>query len=69
MKIETIKQAIEKELKRRKWTVYRLGKELQGKVPMRSIYRYLRDGEDAGTETASKILQVLDLQVTSKTIS
>ncbi len=62
-----IKQAILEELKRRDWTIYRFAKELNGKVNIRVIYQYLSEGQDTGTEIASKILEALELIVMKKT--
>ncbi|MCE5341291.1 MAG: hypothetical protein LLF92_09225 [Planctomycetaceae bacterium] len=58
-----IRQAILKEIKNRGWTVYRFGKELKGKVNMRVVYQYLSEGQDTGTEAASKMLNFLGLKL------
>ena len=61
-----IRQIILKELKSRGWTTYRLAKELEGNVNIRVVYQYLREGQDTGTEIASKILEVLEIELVAK---
>ncbi len=63
----TIKQAIQKELKRRGWSRYRLIKELKGAIPATTVYEYLGGKSELGSDRASIILQTLGLQITSKT--
>ena len=62
----TIRQTILKELERCGWTRYRLVKELNGAIPMSTIYDYLSGWTDLGSERVSKILQALDLQIKHK---
>jgi len=62
----TIKQAILQELSNRNWTIYRFAKKLDGKVNMRVVYQYLSEGQDTGTEIASKMLEALGLIITKK---
>ena len=59
----TIKLAIQKELKRRGWSNYRLVKELEGKMPARTIYGFLAGEQDLTTERASIILKALGLKI------
>ncbi len=61
--IMTIKKAIEDELKRRGWSRYRLTKELEGKMPARTVYAYLSGERDLSSERVSKILKALDLKI------
>ena len=61
--IMTIKKAIQKELKRRNWTRYRLVKELEGKMPARTIYAFLAGEQDLTSERVSMILKVLGLKI------
>jgi hypothetical protein len=63
---DTIRQSILKELNRRDWTIYRFAKELDGKVNIRVVYQYLSEGQDTGTEIASKMLEELGLTIASK---
>ena len=59
----TIKKAIQNELKRRNWTRYRLVKELEGKMPARTVYGFLAGDQDLTTERASIILKALGLKI------
>lgn len=61
--IMTIKKAIQNELKRRNWTRYRLVKELEGKMPARTVYGFLAGDQDLTTERASIILKALGLKI------
>ena len=63
----TIREAIQKELKRRGWSYYRLAKELEGKMPERTIYAYMCGECDLVSERVSIILQALGMTVTCKT--
>ena len=64
--VMTIREIILKELRRRKWSHYRLVKELEGKIPPTTIYEYLSGKSDIGTERVSIILQLLGLQIKRK---
>lgn len=59
----TIKNAIKNELKRRGWSHYRLVKELEGKMPARTVYAFLAGEQDLTTEKASIILKALGLKI------
>lgn len=59
----TIKKAIEDELKRRGWSRYRLTKELEGKMPARTVYAYLSGERDLSSERVSIILKALGLKI------
>ena len=61
-----IREKILKELSRRDWTIYRFGKELEGKVNMRVVYQYLSEGQDTGTEIAARMLEARDLELVRK---
>ena len=67
--MDMIKKAIESEMKRRGWTCYRLSKELEGKLPQRTVYAYLSDKEgsinkrDISAERVSIILRALGLKI------
>jgi hypothetical protein len=58
-----IKEAIQKELKRRAWSHYRLTKELEGQMPARTVYSYLSGERDVSSERASIILKALNLKI------
>lgn len=60
----TIRQTIIEELNGRGWSRYRLVKELDGTIPMSTIYDYLGGETDLGSDRVSIILQALDLQIT-----
>ena len=59
----TIRQVIQIELQRRGWSRYRLAKEMEGKMPARTVYAYLSDECDLVSERVSIILKVLDLEL------
>ena len=67
--MDMIKKAILAEMKLRGWTCYRLSKELEGKLPRRTVYAYLSDKEgsvnkrDISAERASIILKALGLKI------
>ena len=62
----TIRETIQKELKRRGWSQYRLVKELEGKMPARTVYAYLGGECDLVSERVSIIMRALGLTITSK---
>lgn len=64
MSIMTIKKAIMSELKRRGWSHYKLVKELEGKMPARTVYSFLAGEQDLTSERASIILKELGLKIT-----
>ena len=62
----TIRETIQKELKRKGWSHYRLAKELHGKMPARTVYAYLGGECDLVSDRVSIILQTLGLQIKNK---
>jgi len=62
----TVRESIQKELKRRGWSRYRLVKELAGAVPATTVYEYLAGKMDLGSERASIILKALGLTIRAK---
>ena len=64
--VMTIRETIHKELQRRGWSRYRLEKQLEGKIPARTVYAYLIEECDLGSDRVSIILQALDLTITTK---
>ncbi len=62
----TIRELIQKELKQRGWSHYRLVKELEGKMPARTVYAYLGGECDLVSDRVSIILQALGLRITHK---
>ena len=63
----TIREEIKKELNRRGWSRYRLAKELERKMPARTVYAYLSSRCDLVSDRVSIILQALGLQIKCKT--
>jgi predicted transcriptional regulator len=59
-----IREAITKCMEGAGLTVYQVAKKVEGKVPMRTVYAFLRGEKDTGTETASEILMALGLRIT-----
>ena len=68
--MDMIKKAIKVEMERRGWTCYKLVKELDGKLPQRTVYAYLSEKKDSANkrdisaERASIILKELGLKIT-----
>ncbi len=62
----TIRQTILKELKSRGWSRYRLIRQLDGAIPMSTIYDYLSGETDLGSDRVSIILKVLELTITKE---
>ncbi|MHC4105871.1 MAG: hypothetical protein ACYSR9_13090 [Planctomycetota bacterium] len=48
-------------------TIYQVSKMVKGKVPQRTVYAFLTGEKDAGTETASIIMNALGLTIKTKT--
>ena len=63
----TIRESIQKELRRRGWSQYRLVKALEGKMPARTVYAYLGGECDLVSERVSIIMQALGLRIICKT--
>jgi hypothetical protein len=62
--IMTIRETIQKELCRKGWSHYRLAKEVEGKMPARTVYAYLSGECDLVSERVSILLQALGLRIT-----
>ncbi len=62
----TIWETIIQELTNRKWSRYRLVKEVGKQIPERTVYRYLSGEFDLTTDKASIILEVLGLEIKPK---
>ena len=60
-----IRKAILKELKKRKWSRYRLVQALEGKMPPATTYQYLAGYRDLNSERASVILKALGFKLTA----
>ena len=64
--MSAIRQAILKEIQKSGLTIYKVAKMVEGKVPQRTGYAFLRGEEDSLTATASVIMNALGLTVTKK---
>ena len=64
--MSAIRQAILKEIGKSGLTIYKVAKMVEGKVPQRTVYAFLRGEEDSLTATASAIMEALGLTVTRK---
>ncbi len=61
-----IREAIQAELARRKWTVYQLAKEVAGKMPEAAVYQFLKGERDVQVKYADLLLDALKLTVKRK---
>lgn len=64
--MSAIRQAILKEIQKSGMTIYKVAKMVEGKVPQRTVYAFLRGEEDSLTATASVIMNALGLTITRK---
>ena len=63
-----IRKAILNQMEKSGMTVYQVAKLVEGKVPQRTVYAFLRGEEDSVTKTASIIMEAFGLTVTVKPI-
>ena len=63
-----IRKAILKQMNKSGMTIYQIAKLVDGKVPQRTVYAFLRGEEDSLTKTASIIMEALGLTITVKPI-
>lgn len=63
-----IRKAILNQMEKSGMTIYQVAKLVEGKVPQRTVYAFLRSEEDSLTKTASIIMKALGLTVTTKPI-
>ena len=61
-----IRDAILREIERSNLTIYQVAKLVEGRVPQRTVYAFLRREEDSLTGTASIIMNALGLTITNK---
>lgn len=61
-----IRKAIEAEMKRREWTVYRLAQEVKGKVSPDTVYKFLAGTRSITHTFLEPILEALGLEVRRK---
>jgi len=62
-----IREAILKEVRRRKMTIYQVAELVKGKVSQRTVYTFLRGEKDAKSETISIIMKALGLKIVKTT--
>jgi hypothetical protein len=68
-----LRESVLAEMKRRKWSTYRLVKELKGKrdtggdVPHMTVYQFLRGENPINSDDLGLIFDVLDLEVSPRT--
>ncbi len=62
----TIRDAILKHIEESGLTIYRVAKMVEGRVPQRTVYAFLRGEEDSLTEAVSIIMDALGLTVTER---
>ena len=63
-----IRKAILNQMEKSGMTIYQVARLVEGKVPQRTVYAFLRGEEDSLTKTASIIMEALGLTVTKKPI-
>ena len=59
----TIREAIQAELKKRGWSLYRFAKELEGKMPARTVYAFLGNECDLVSDRVSMMLEALEMTI------
>jgi predicted transcriptional regulator len=65
--MSALRKAITKALKAKRWTRYRLAKELGDEMTMPHVYQFLDGKSDMSTSAVEKVLEVLGLVVMQKT--
>jgi hypothetical protein len=60
-----IRKAILKQMQKSNLTIYQVAKLVEGKIPQRTVYAFLRDEQDTGTKTASIIMNALGITMTA----
>ena len=60
-----IRQAILEQLDKNEWTIYQLAKKVEGKVPRRTVYAYMRGEEDSLSKTVAILLEAAGLHITT----
>jgi predicted transcriptional regulator len=64
--MSVLRKAIVKALKAKKWTRYRLAKELGEEMTMPHVYQFLDGKSDMSTTAVEKVMDVLELVVVQK---
>ena len=60
-----IRQAILKQIDKTGLTINQFAKRVEGKVPRRTVYAYLRGEEDSLSKTVSILLEAVGLTITT----
>ena len=60
-----IRQAILKQIEKSGLTINQLAKRVEGKIPRRTVYAYLRGEEDSLSKTVSILLEAVGLTITT----
>jgi len=60
-----LRQAILKQLEKSGLTINQLAKQVEGKIPRRTVYAYLRGEEDSLSKTVSILLEAVGLTITT----
>ncbi|MHC4205088.1 MAG: hypothetical protein ACYSTT_10590 [Planctomycetota bacterium] len=60
-----LRQAILEQLKQSGLTINQFAKQVEGKVPRRTVYAYLRGEEDSLSKTVSILLEAVGLTITT----
>ena len=60
-----MRQAILKQLERKGWTINHFATQVEGKVPRRTVYAYLRGEEDSLSKTVAILLEAAGLRITT----
>ena len=60
-----IRQAILKQIEANGWTINHFAKHVEGKVPRRTVYAYLRGEEDSLSKTVAILLEAAGLRITT----
>jgi hypothetical protein len=60
-----IRQAILDQLEKNGWSINHFAKQVEGTVPRRTVYAYLRGEEDSLSKTVSILLEAVGLTITT----
>ena len=60
-----IRQTILKQIEKSGLTINQVAKRVEGKVPRRTVYAYLRNEEDSLSKTVSVLLDAVGLTITT----
>ncbi len=60
-----IRQAILEQIEKSGMTINQVAKLVEGKIPRRTVYAYLREEEDSLSKTVSVLLEAVGLTITT----